>query len=157
MIPLELWPEWADRHVWDMDGGGHFIGAIIRGFEWEDWYVSSNIPMPAGHDWRVPVMRHQPAPAIDLEQFRVAVEAYEFEGECKQLEYCFGPDADKRAAEAQMADAKRLLPLIDGKAGPDMIGDALSAMGNSYPLTGACMQAALDGDQPTKGEGVAGG
>ena len=58
----------------------------------------------------------QQSPASDLEQFRVAVEAYEFEGKCKQLEYCFGPDADKLAAEAQMADAKRLLALIDVQA-----------------------------------------
>lgn len=75
--------------------------------------------------------------AIDLEQFRHAVEFWRRNCEMPHLE----------------TEASRLLALIDGQAGPDTIGDALSAMGNAYPLTDAGMQAALDGDQPTKGEG----
>lgn len=92
------------------------------------------------------------APAIDLEQFRVAVEAYEFEGECKQLEYCFGPDADKRAAEAQMADAKRLLALIDGQESP-----GCGACGDGCVARGSCRvrdeSPPCKSEQPTKGDG----
>ena len=73
IIPAELWPEGAVALVWDDDGGPaqlcHRAGT---------WYLKpSYTPMPAGHDWRVPVMRPTckdslpVAPAIDLEQFRL--------------------------------------------------------------------------------------
>ena len=94
------------------------------------------LPKPTGY---VATCRHGvTVGAIDLEQFRHAVEFWRRNCEMPHLE----------------TEASRLLALIDGQAGPDTIGDALSAMGNAYPLTDAGMQAALDGDQPTKGEGV---
>lgn len=73
---------------------------LAKGYRWQDG------------EWKEP----QQSPAIDLEQFRVAVEAYKFDGKCKLLEFCFGPEADKQAAIAQIADGDRLLALIDGRA-----------------------------------------
>lgn len=95
-----------------------------------------------------------PAPAIDLEQFRVAVEAYKFEGECKLLEFCFGPEADKQAAIAQIADGDRLLALIDGQAAP-----GCGACGDGCVMRGSCRvrdeSPPCNSELPTKGEGVA--
>lgn len=59
MIPADKWPEWADRLCWDEDGAevGQFIGASIRCGVWYTDYEYTDIPIPPGHDWRVPVMR----------------------------------------------------------------------------------------------------
>ena len=64
MIPVDQWPEWADRHCWDKRGIGQFIGIQTDKYSWRKWAANSGIPLPAGHAWRVPVMRHQPL-AID--------------------------------------------------------------------------------------------
>lgn len=123
IIPADQWPEDAALHTWDEENGQGYwtVYDKIGGF----WTIrSSEIPMPDGWDWRVPVMREQ-SPAIDLEQFRVAAEAYKFEGKCKLLEFCFGPEADKQAAIAQIADGDRLLALIDGSKNNNLshVGD----------------------------------
>lgn len=56
--PAGQWPEWADRHCWDMFGGGCFYGwEAGRMGEWQLRVQVSELPMPPGHDWRVPVMR----------------------------------------------------------------------------------------------------
>ena len=81
IIPAELWPEDAHLHTWDSNGLGNWLRPSYGA--WHLW--GSDIPLPHGHDWRVPVMR-QAAPAavivtvggigetlqpgIDLEQFR---------------------------------------------------------------------------------------
>lgn len=71
IIPADQWPEWADRHCWDKRGIGQFIGIQTDKYSWRKWAANSGIPLPAGHDWRVPVMRPTckeslpVAPAID--------------------------------------------------------------------------------------------
>ena len=63
IIPANKWPTWADRHCWDADGDGYFYGAALPnkhgqpGGAWREAAGRSGIPMPAGWDWRVPVMR----------------------------------------------------------------------------------------------------
>lgn len=65
IIPAEQWPEDAHLHTWDSNGLGNWLRPTYGA--WHLW--ASDIPLPPGHDWRVPVMREQ-AQAIDLEQFR---------------------------------------------------------------------------------------
>lgn len=61
IIPAGQWPEWADRHCWDADGSGFFFGPpSTRSWGWMSCIKKSHIPMPAGWDWRVPVMRKPP-------------------------------------------------------------------------------------------------
>ncbi len=57
MIPADQWPKWADRHCWNEDGDGRFYGQWADQGVWKSDWSWSNIPMPAGYDWRVPVMR----------------------------------------------------------------------------------------------------
>jgi len=100
IIPAELWPEGADRHCWDANGLGFFHVPTTEGAQmWLLVLEQSHIPLPAGWDWRVPVMRQQ-APAIDLEQFREAVESLRL--------------GATRAEHHEECD--RLLALIDGQA-----------------------------------------
>ena len=66
IIPADQWPEGAHLHTWDSNGLGNWLRPSYGA--WHLW--AYDIPLPPGHDWRVPVMRNQPAPAIDLEQFR---------------------------------------------------------------------------------------
>lgn len=100
----------------------------------------------------------QPAPAIDLEQFREAVEA-ELDAAEKACEgYAF---AARELSDARAKHA-RLLALIDGQA-----NDSNAAMAAEYRRwidfyhsggSGAYgYEAFLASMQPTKGEGVAGG
>lgn len=208
MIPVDTWPEWADRHCWDEDGEGWFYGVSIGDdFDyWEPRFETSGIHLPPGHDWRVPVMRPsaeqpavdvdwrlrgyayaskqattcagcgehkhtplridamggyvcltcidqklgtllgefgypQPAPAIDLEQFREPIMAFKREVIEKERGRRDGsPIRGSDWYRDKCRKIERLLALIDGQAGPDMIGEALSAMGNAYPLTGAAPQ-----------------
>lgn len=73
-IPADKWPSWADRHCWDKEGTGWFYGpARAGGFAWFPEFCNSDIPMPAGHNWRVPAVR-QAAPPIDQGQYAVAVQ-----------------------------------------------------------------------------------
>ena len=73
IISAEQWPEWADRHCWDENKEGHFYGTEPDTGIWMECTKRSNIPMPEGWDWRVPVMRKQ-SQAIDLKQYAVAVQ-----------------------------------------------------------------------------------
>lgn len=57
IIPLDQWPAWADRHCWDRDGSGRFYGQWAAQGVWKSVWSWSNIPMPDGWDWRVPMMR----------------------------------------------------------------------------------------------------
>lgn len=132
VIPADKWPEWADRHCWDEDGTGLFYGSVNVVWGWQPELGPSGIPMPASHDWRVPVMRVV-APAIDLGQFREAV----------------GYMIDCSETDAELSHARRLLALIDGQA---KCGTCRTAI-RPHPLTGTICDCAL---QPTKGEGVAG-
>lgn len=77
MIPADAWPEWADRHCWDEDGGGWFYGSRIRDEidDWEPSFETSGIPLPPGHDWRVPVMRYQPVQAIGRDRLLAIIDA----------------------------------------------------------------------------------
>ena len=75
IIPADQWPEGAYMHTWDSNGLGNWHRTAYGA--WHHW--GSDIPLPPGHDWRVPVMRPTckeslpVAPAIDLEQFRSAL------------------------------------------------------------------------------------
>ena len=60
IIPAEQWPEGAYMHTWDSNGLGNWHRPSYGA--WHHW--ASDIPLPPGHDWRVPVMRQQ-SPAID--------------------------------------------------------------------------------------------
>lgn len=150
VIPADAWPEWADRHCWDESGFGYFYGVQKQVALWASIDMPSKIPLPPGHDWRVPVMRPQEAPAIDLGRFREAVEALHAANIAQELAREPGYPSIQFQRTAQKCSD--LMALIDGQASPDLIGDALSAMGSAYPLTGAGMQAALASEQPTKGE-----
>lgn len=109
IIPVEHWPEWADRHCWNSDGSGVFCGATISsGGVWIRTLAESSIPMPKGHDWRVPVMRAS-AEAIDLAQFRESVEA---EHELAMCEWRGDQISDEQASVAHVK-RDRLLALID--------------------------------------------
>lgn len=147
IIPAELWPEWADRHCWDENGLGFFYGPPTEKAQmWLLVLKQSHIPMPDGHDWRVPVMRQptidrdrllsaleraaaaetelarlrdqQQSPAIDLEQFRKAVMRFKAMAE-------LGVDVESMPMHfmksqekyaADVAEADRLLALIDGQS-----------------------------------------
>lgn len=95
IIPAELWPEGAHLHTWDSNGLGNWLRPSYGA--WHLW--ASDIPLPPGHDWRVPVMRQQ-APAIDLEQFRAALEHALLSIQ----------------SEEKREEIERLLALIDGQA-----------------------------------------
>lgn len=58
IIPADQWPEDSAAHVWDETGRGSWIQHCLG--VWVTW--PSEIPMPPGHDWRVPVMRPAAAP-----------------------------------------------------------------------------------------------
>lgn len=75
MIPADAWPEWADRHCWDEDGCGEFYGVMVCDSGWMPIYEYSDIPLPAGHDWRVPVMRYQPVQAIGRDRLLAIIDA----------------------------------------------------------------------------------
>lgn len=205
IIPAGQWPEGAVALVWSAAGLGKWVTADSFTGTWE--VALADVPMPDGHDWRVPVMRPsaeqpavdvdwllrgyayaskqattcagcgkhkhtplridalggyvcltcidqklgtllgefgypQPATAIDLEQFREPIMAFKREVIEKERGRRDGsPIRGSDWYRDKCRKIERLLALIDGQAGPDMIGDALSAMGNAYPLT--------------KGEGVA--
>ena len=142
IIPADQWPEWADRHCWDADGDGYFYGVVRPTSTW--WWRTeaepSGIPMPAGHDWRVPVMRPAAVPAIDRDRLLSALErAAAAETELARLRdqqqspaidleqfreavthfrdsyaaSSLGPDSWQ---SAKAAEADRLLALIDGKS-----------------------------------------
>jgi len=102
VIPAELWPEGAVALVWSAFGFGKWIVVDDAAGTWE--VERADIPMPDGWDWRVPVMRpsEQPAPAIDLELVREAVEA--------AIAHA-GPN------DGSLAGWQRLLAQIDGQAG----------------------------------------
>ena len=53
MIPAGQWPDGAVIHTWDSNGLGNWLRPSYGA--WHLW--ESGIPMPPGHDWRVPVMR----------------------------------------------------------------------------------------------------
>lgn len=58
IIPADQWPEWADQHCWDKSGTGWFYGPDrVDSGAWFPEVCRSDIPMPEGWDWRVPVMR----------------------------------------------------------------------------------------------------
>lgn len=97
-IPADQWPEDAHLHTWDSGGIGNWHRPTYGAwFLWE-----SGIPLPHGHDWRVPVMRRAAVqPAIDLEQFRSFI-------------YACGYGAG--AFPERTAEADRLLALIDEQA-----------------------------------------
>ena len=55
IIPADRWPEGAVALVWDQHGKGK---ALVMDEPQKSWFlVYVSTPMPAGHDWRVPVMR----------------------------------------------------------------------------------------------------
>ena len=120
IIPADQWPAWADRHCWDADGSGWFYGPAQAGaLAWFPMMRHSDIPTPAGWDWRVPVMRSQPAPAIDLEQYGVAIQ-YAINGL---------REAGGRTDSVVARKLESLLALIDGqdKCGGELsLTDALS-------------------------------
>jgi len=114
IIPAEQWPEDAHLHTWDSNGLGNWLRPSYGA--WHLW--ASDIPLPPGHDWRVPVMRHQPVQIIDLEQFRKAVMRFKAMAELgvdvESMPMHFMKSQEKYAAD--VAEADRLLALIDGQA-----------------------------------------
>lgn len=107
IIPAGEWPEGADRHCWDANGLGFFYGPPTEKAQmWLLVLKQSHIPLPAGWDWRVPVMRpSEEARAIDLEQ---------------PQNKTFPADV-----AAAVGDMRRLLAMIDGQArlGIDLAAD----------------------------------
>ena len=99
-IPADQWPENAVAMVWNDEGHGRRLTCVR-----DEWILVADMtPMPAGHDWRVPVMRPTVkdsltvATATDLEQFR---------GLAHRL-HAYPHDAE--------AVSGALLALIDGQA-----------------------------------------
>lgn len=103
IIPSDQWPEGAWALLWDQWGQCRSLN-LLNGV----WFLTfpKGIPMPAGHDWRVPVMRQQ---TIALEQFRPAVELMEWQERGHD-----NPDFPQGCA-TKHAEALRLLALIDGQ------------------------------------------
>lgn len=70
LLPPNVWPQWADRHVWDANGQGWFYGAFIdgdgEGLEWNPELQQSGIAMPPEHDWRNPVFRSKTNTSIAI-------------------------------------------------------------------------------------------
>ena len=62
IIPADQWPEGAVIHTWDSGGIGNWHKPLYG--NWHLW--PSGIPMPAGHDWRVPVMRPSAEQATNI-------------------------------------------------------------------------------------------
>ena len=112
IIPADQWPEWADRHCWDADGDGYFYGVVRSTSTW--WWRTetepSGIPIPSGHDWRVPVMRHQPVPAIDLARVRASARSL--------LNWIddWAETPGESGIEAIAEEAEAVLALIDGQS-----------------------------------------
>ena len=102
IIPADQWPDGAYMHTWDSSGLGNWHRTAYGA--WHHW--GSDIPMPAGWDWRVPVMRPTckdslpVAPAIDLEQFR-------------SLARWVASSEGHRIPSWMRSDADRLLALLD--------------------------------------------
>lgn len=106
IIPAGEWPTKAAMHSWErsvdgIEGEGYWT---IYDEQVGAWTTKrSGLPMPAGHDWRVPVMRptvedsSAAAQAIDLEQFRPALYAL----------------SSAAATKEDEAEVDRLLALID--------------------------------------------
>lgn len=68
IITDDQWPEGAVIHTWDSGGIGNWHKPLYG--HWHLW--ESGIPIPGGHDWRVPVMRTiERSPAVDLEKLRM--------------------------------------------------------------------------------------
>lgn len=152
IIPADQWPEWADRHCWDRDGSGRFYGQWSAQSVWKSDWSWSNIPMPAGHDWRVPVMRPTTedssavAPAIDLEQFREAVCAYRL-ASLAGLNDCEAHGVKGHSFGESIEHADRLLALIDGQtADPriDLAADHTGMLVDYSGLIGSAQRALLD-------------
>lgn len=172
IIPDELWPEGAHLHTWDSNGLGNWLRPSYGA--WHLW--ASDIPLPTGWDWRVPVMRHQPIPAIDLEQFRgriADVLQAEFDLEAADPE---DPRHDDGRDEA-LRIADRLLALIDGQANDNgvrvdrgVLQMAINVLrrAGKHEVADALAGGVIDGqaarhpddiavdESPTKGKGVAG-
>lgn len=113
IIPADQWPEWADRHCWDKNGDGWFYGlATPSALKWWPELRRSNIPMPVGHDWRVPVMRlSEKSPAADPEDVRIVRIIAEKIDEGRLDHPGFYKNGRLSAA------LRNLLTLIDGQAG----------------------------------------
>lgn len=64
VIPVDKWPDDAAALLFKASGQGSFLRSVeFRGAAF--WYIDpAQARMPPGHDWRVPVMRHQPSPAV---------------------------------------------------------------------------------------------
>lgn len=60
-IPADEWPEGAVALVWSAVGLGKWVAADSSTGTWE--VDLADVPMPAGWDWRVPVMRPASAQA----------------------------------------------------------------------------------------------
>ena len=147
IIPAELWPEGAHLHTWDSNGLGNWLRPSYGA--WHLW--ASDIPLPPSHDWRVPVMRSQPAPAIDLEQFR-------------SLARWVASSEGHRIPSWMRSHADRLLALIDGHAMHSDDTQRLEWLMRNISGTelrrlnvrtdANCDRAAIDNAmKPTKGEG----
>ena len=136
IIPADQWPEGAVALVWSAVGLGKWVTTDSSTGTWE--VGRADVPMPAGWDWRVPVMRQQ-SPAIDLEQFRKAVMRFramaELGVDVESMPMHFMKSQEKYAADVVEAD--RLLALIDG------------SKNNNLPHVGDTNVVV---SQPTKGE-----
>lgn len=107
--------------LWEDDGPCYALKPI-NGL-WNLTPISRQIP--PGHDWRVPVMRPQPAPAIDLGPFR------ELLNQWKGSEYPLSYEGQhsQRALNACIAD---LQALIDGQASPHPEGTPMMPAGQFF-------------------------
>lgn len=141
IIPADQWPEDAALHTWDEENGQGYwtVYDKVGGF----WTIrSSEIPMPDGWDWHVPVVRHQ-SPAIDLERVRASLQSL--------LNWIddWAETPGESGIEAIAEEAEAVLALIDEQ------GD------DSFPCCGGndetprehCMDCPDYPGQPTKGEG----
>lgn len=45
-------PEWADRHAFDEDGKGYWLGSKIGNIKWFTTYQESDFTLPSGLDWK---------------------------------------------------------------------------------------------------------
>lgn len=174
IIPADQWPEGAVALVWDQHGRGK---ALVRDEPQKSWFfVYVSTPMPAGHDWRVPVMRPTvkdsltAPPAIDLEKglrdlYRAYVRLLEsgrdritsLGGSCDPVDVMERSDIDLRKV-------RDLLALIDGQAcsvhasgvyevsGCPECGELHCCGGNDEDPRSHCMDCSEHPGKPTKDE-----
>lgn len=155
--PGYKWPEGAVALVWSAVGLGKWVTADSSTGTWG--VDLADVPMPAGWDWRVPVMRQQPTRAIDLARVRASVQSL--------LNWIddWAETPGESGIEAIAEEAEAVLALIDGQKeaprGPDQLDlcdlcrvrEEVRTDADGIPFCQECWDGWQASEQTSKGEG----